>query len=140
MAIRFFNENTLFTIRNRLKIRKWIENVIKLQGLEPGEINIILCDDDYLSKLNIKYLRHNTLTDILTFQFDSSGNRINGEIYISLPRVKENAETFGKTLENELHRVMIHGVLHLSGHLDKSKIEKEEMRRREDHCLSLLNL
>jgi len=106
------------------------------RGLKTGEINFVFCSDSFLLELNNKYLRHNTLTDILTFPDGDNKDIIGGDIYISVPRVRENAVELGELFEDELHRVMIHGVLHLCGFKDKTKLEKEEMRLMEDLCLA----
>jgi len=138
MGVRFFEESTLYRFRGKRKIRKWIENTVKLEGGVPGDINIILCSDEFLCGLNFKYLKHNTLTDTITFPFEDGAGFLTGDIYISLPRVRDNAKKFNQTLSKELHRVMIHGVLHLTGHKDKTLKDKAEMTGREDYYLSLL--
>jgi rRNA maturation RNase YbeY len=106
-----------------------------MEGRVPGEFNFIFCDDEYLMQLNYKYLKHRTLTDIITFPVEDENSTLCGDIFISIPRVKENAGKFNQTTADELHRVMIHGILHLAGYHDKSKQEKEEMRRKENHYL-----
>ena len=138
-GINFFTEGVSFVIRKKGLLRKWILNTIEQEGKVAGDINIILCDDMLLSELNLKYLKHKTLTDILTFTFDEECQKISGDIYISLPRVKENAALFDQRIEDELHRVMIHGVLHLTGYKDSTRNEKKEMRGREDFYLGLLH-
>jgi rRNA maturation RNase YbeY len=114
----------------------WLSDAIVFEHKILGDINIILCTDSFLSELNQKYLSHDTFTDIITFDF-SENNILSGEIYISIDRIKENASIFGNTVFNELHRIMIHGVLHLCGYNDKSKKEKEQMILKEDHYLSI---
>lgn len=138
-SIRFFNENINYKLGKKKILRKWIKAVVKAEQYCAGEINFILCDDDYLSDLNIKYLKHNTLTDIITFPFNEENRIINGEIYISLPRVRENASKFKENIEDELHRVMIHGILHLMGYKDSSNEEKAKMHIKENSCLSCLS-
>jgi probable rRNA maturation factor len=135
--INFFKENVSFQIRKRGEIRKWISTVIDREGKEAQELNFIFCDDNYLSELNFKYLRHKTLTDILTFSLNDGESGLNGDIFISIQRVKENAVKFNQRIEDELHRVMIHGILHLIGYKDKSRIEKIKMREKEDFYLEL---
>lgn len=121
-------------ISKRTDTRNWIVNEIIALGHKPGNINFIFCNDIFLSELNIKYLKHNTLTDILTFDY-SVKNKLSGDIFISVERVAENARKYGKTIDNELKRVMIHGVLHLAGLKDKTDKERETMRKMEDSCL-----
>lgn len=111
--------------------------VIKKQKKQCGELHFIFCSDAFLLKLNKEYLGHQTLTDIITFDY-SQKKKLSGEIYISIPRVKENSKKFKTPFTNELHRVMIHGVLHLCGYKDKTKAQKEKSREREDACLKLL--
>jgi rRNA maturation RNase YbeY len=108
-----------------------------LEGKNPGTINIVLTNDNYLQGLNIKYLGHNTYTDIITFDYVEK-ETINGDIFISLERVKENAQELGVSFKNEIHRVIIHGILHLLGYKDKTKLQKQDMRAKEDYYLSLL--
>jgi rRNA maturation RNase YbeY len=124
-------------LRSRQEIKKWIFLCIKKENKTPGEISFNFCSDRHLLKMNKKYLMHNFYTDIITFDF-SENNLISGDIYISKDRVKENAAELNHTFHVELRRVIIHGVLHLCGHKDKSKADKEKMRKKEDQCLSLL--
>ncbi len=116
----------------------WITNVINNEGFKVGDINYIFCDDSYLYDMNIKYLKHDTLTDIITFPLSSNSNIISGEIYISIDRVKENSLMFKTAFEKELSRVVVHGVLHLLGYDDHSEEDILEMRKKEDYYLSLL--
>ena len=102
-----------------------------------GAVNCIFCDDRYLHKLNVEFLKHDTYTDIITFDY-SVGNELIGDVYISVERVKENAVTFNVTFENELKRVLIHGLLHLCGYKDKTVQEAEKMRAKENKYLSIL--
>lgn len=138
-SIRFFSENTLFKLQKKRLLRRWIEVVISKARKEAGEINFIFCDDDFLLEMNKRYLNHDTLTDILTFPLEDSNSVLSGEIYISIPRVKENAKVFQQRTEVELCRVIIHGILHLLGFSDTSEMEREEMHRREDSCLLMLS-
>lgn len=117
-------------------ISNWIQYVLDEEGKDLGEINYIFCDDDYLLEINRKELKHNTLTDIISFDF-TLGTVVSGDIYISFERVKDNAEQIGVDFRDELHRVMVHGVLHYCGYGDKSAEEKREMRKKEDYYLSL---
>ena len=133
--IKFFNEEINYRIRNKNLIRQWIEESVKKENKITGNINIILCKDEYLHKMNIDYLNHDTFTDIITFDY-SEGEIISGDLFISLDRVRENAKRFTGKIADELHRVIIHGVLHLCGYKDKEREEREEMRRKEDHYLN----
>lgn len=137
-SINYFTEDISFTLRNKNKLRKWIQVVIGNEKKLPGNLNYIFCSDDFLHKLNVEYLNHDTLTDIITFDLSEKDEEISGEIYISVERVKENAKKFKVPFQNELHRVMIHGILHLAGYHDKTPEEVSEMRSKEDYCLSLL--
>jgi probable rRNA maturation factor len=132
----FFTEKTQFKLSNPRKTSLWIDRICQSENAELESLNYIFCNDALLSGLNKKYLNHSTLTDILTFNYSDSG-RINGEIYISITRVKENAKTFGQSFDSELRRVIAHGLLHLLGYKDKTRSEKDEMRRKEEACLSL---
>ncbi len=136
--INFFNENISYVIRKKKALRNWISKTIEMEGRVAGSLNFILCDDDYLSAMNLKYLKHKSLTDILTFPTDEESGLLCGDIFISLTRVRENAILFDQRIEEELHRVMIHGIMHLIGYRDSSKREKEFMRRKEDFYLSVL--
>lgn len=131
-----FNHLILPEVPVNKKVKNWIVKAILNENLKEGEINYIFCDDNYLSDLNIKYLKHNTLTDIISFDY-TIGKIISGDIFISIERVKENAESFNTTFVDELHRVMIHGVLHYCGYKDKTDDEKTQMRSKEDYYLSL---
>lgn len=133
-----FNYETSFQLKDDSKIQNWIENVITNNGFEVGEINYIFCDDAYLYKLNVQFLQHDTLTDIISFD-NTLGKLINGDIYISVERVKDNALDFKTSFEEELSRVMIHGVLHYIGYKDKTVEEKKEMRNQENQALIILN-
>lgn len=132
-----YNFETLFNLNDTSIISDWIHKVISNEGLETGEINFIFCDDDYLLKLNVAFLDHDTLTDIISFDY-TMGNLISGDVYISIPRVMENASIFNTSFQNELHRVIIHGILHYCGYKDKSEDEKLIMRSKEDEYLSVL--
>lgn len=115
----------------------WIKRVVEKEGATIEEINFIFCSDSYLLTLNQGFLKHNTLTDIITFDNSGPDAFISGEIYISIERVRENAAKFQVQFEDELNRVMIHGVLHLLGYKDKKPAEKALMRKKEEACLSL---
>ena len=134
-----FNFETDFELKNPIKLQKWISETIISEGFELGELLYIFCDDEYLHKLNIEYLNHDTLTDVISFDYNI-GKIIIGEIYISVERVAENAIDFKTDFENELHRVMIHGVLHFCGYKDKSNTEERIMRQKEEECLRRLSI
>ena len=130
-----FNYETNFILQDEKKHSNWASLVIKSEGFKEGEINYIFCDDDYLLKLNNEFLNHNTLTDIISFDY-SIGKQIHGDIYISIGRVLENATKFKVEFLEELNRVMIHGILHYCGYKDKLKTDKEQMREKENFYLA----
>lgn len=132
-----FNYENDFHIGNTQTLQSWIEGVISSENLELGEINYIFCDDDYLHNLNVEYLDHDTLTDVISFDY-TVGNIIQGDIYISTERVADNAHDFEVAFSEELHRVMVHGVLHYCGYKDKTEAEAEAMRSMENHYLKVL--
>lgn len=131
-----FNSEIDFNLKNSDELSKWILKSIGNEGFEQDEINFIFCSDEYLLEKNTKFLNHNTLTDIISFDY-TLGKLISGDIFISIERVLENAESFNVSFEDELHRVMIHGILHYCGYKDKSIEEKELIRSKEDYYLSL---
>jgi len=133
-----FNYETDFKLDNEALIQNWISACIETYGFNEGELNYVFCDDDYLLKLNVEFLDHDTLTDIISFDY-TMGKLISGDIFISVERVRENAQIFNQTIDNEIHRVMIHGVLHYMGFKDKTLKDKEIMRLEEDKCLALFN-
>lgn len=129
-----FSNQTEFTLEDPESSCSWIKNVVNEEAKILGDLQYVFCDDDYLHGINLAYLDHDTLTDIITFDY-TEGNVISGEIYISIERVKDNALTLGVDFKDELDRVLIHGVLHLCGYPDKTEDEKEVMRAKEDACL-----
>ena len=131
-----FNYETTFQLEDEENLSNWIQTCIENEGCELGEINYIFCDDTYLLKLNKEFLQHDTLTDIISFD-NSLGKLINGDIFISVERVQENAADFKVSFDDELQRVLIHGVLHYIGYKDKTSEEKEMMRNKEDECLRI---
>ena len=133
--IEFYSENQ-FKLKEEEEISKWISSVITSEGCIEGEITYIFCDDEYLHKLNLQFLNHDTLTDIISFD-NSLGKEIHGEIYISTQRVEENAKEYNVTFDDELHRVIIHGILHYCGYKDKSKADHEIMRTKENDALQM---
>jgi len=135
--INFYTE-TNFCLEHENEYLSWIETCILSHNFELGEINYIFVDDIYLHKMNKKFLDHDTYTDIITFDYTVE-NVLSADIYISLDRIKENAEKFNVSFYNELSRVMIHGVLHLMGFKDKTLEEKAQMRNEEDKCLNKID-
>lgn len=138
MAIYFSAENIDFELANEPKVKKWISEVVGIQGKRVGNLNYLFCDDAYLINVNRTYLNHDTYTDIITFDY-VEGNVVSGDILISVERVRENAVLFNSSFEQELKRVIIHGVLHLMGQADKSDEDAAEMRRKEESVLALWN-
>jgi len=131
-----FNYEVDFQLQSEEQVTKWLFGVIKSEKFKEGEINYVFCDDEYLLKLNIEFLKHDTLTDIISFDY-SVGKELHGDIFISIERVKENAEDFNEGFEAELKRVMVHGVLHYCGYKDKCEEDARVMREKENHYLSL---
>ena len=133
-----FNYETSFKLKDEDLLENWISEIINKHNRKEGEINYIFCDDEYLHKLNVEFLQHDTLTDVISFD-NSLGNLISGDVYISIERVVDNAKDFKVSFEEELHRVIIHGILHYSGFKDKTVDEKFQMRYQENEALMLLN-
>ena len=138
MAIFFSTENIDFELADEPKVKKWILAVVGAQGKRVGNLNYLFCDDSYLINVNRTYLNHDTYTDIITFDY-VEGNVVSGDILISVERVRENATLFNSSFEQELRRVIIHGVLHLLGQADKSDEDAAVMRRKEESALALWN-
>ncbi|WP_338406982.1 rRNA maturation RNase YbeY [uncultured Flavobacterium sp.] len=134
-----FNYETDFILENEETITQWLSNVILSENKKEGEINYIFCNDDYLHKINLEHLGHDTLTDIISFDY-SVGNEINGDIFISIERVKDNAVDFDVPFDNELKRVLVHGVLHYCGYKDKTEADELLMRKKEDEKLALFHV
>ncbi len=134
-----FNYETDFKIQDEDKTSQWVIECIENEKFEQGELNYIFCDDEYLHKINVEFLQHDTFTDIISFDY-TMGKLVSGDIFISVERVKENASQFKVPFEEELHRVIIHGVLHYMGYKDKTDDEKQIMRDKENTCLKTLNL
>lgn len=132
----FFHSECSFQLKQEEKHISWIKQTVHLENRIINEVNIIFCDDQYLLKKNQRYLLHDTLTDVITFDY-SEKSAISGDIFISIDRVKENAVNFAVPFEVELKRVMIHGVLHLMGYNDKSAEEKKRMTEKENQYLTL---
>ena len=152
--ISFHTEDVEFKLKNKTRLKKWIVATIEKKKRKAGDISYVFCSDSFLLKMNKEYLNHDTYTDIITFDYSIEDNKlpISGDIFISIERVKENAEKFSikksaegdnrkqeqVRFENELHRIIIHGTLHLLGYKDKTKIAKAEMTKQEDLCLAQL--
>jgi probable rRNA maturation factor len=134
-----FNYELDFELHNEHDISQWISNVIVSEGKSEGEINYIFCSDEYLLELNVKHLNHDTLTDIISFDY-SLGNEIHGDIFISIDRVKDNAIDFNVPFETELKRVMVHGILHYCGYGDKTDQDEKVMRNKEDEKIAMFHV
>ncbi|WP_424492804.1 rRNA maturation RNase YbeY [Salinimicrobium sp. GXAS 041] len=137
-TINFYSENQ-FELSDEKRFSDWLKNVILSEEKKTGEISFIFCDDDYLLEINQKYLNHDTYTDIITFD-NCIGNILQGDIFISTERIAENAETYMVDFEEELKRVMAHGILHLAGFADKTEDEKAEMRRKEEEKMKMFHV
>lgn len=135
--ILFHSENIFFVLKNKRIIKKWLTEVIKQEQKILGEISIIFCSDDYLLEVNKTYLSHDYYTDVITFNYNE-GEIVSGDLFISVDRVKENSEQFSVNFEIELNRVMVHGILHLLGHEDKTTKQEKEMRKLEEKALKLI--
>lgn len=136
MALSFHSERISFDLKQKIKHKQWIRNVIQIHKSVPGNIAFIFTSNEHLRFINREYLNHNYFTDVITFDY-SDGNVISGDVFISLEQVKINAEFYSNTAENELKRVMIHGVLHLLGYKDKLDEEKRIMLEKENEALHL---
>jgi probable rRNA maturation factor len=134
-----FNYETDFVLENEEAFSLWISKVILSEKKKVGEISYVFCDDDYLLKLNQEHLNHNTLTDIISFDY-TIGNEISGDIFISVERVRENATDFNVTFDEELKRVMVHGVLHYCGYKDKTEEDSVLMRSKEDEKTKMFHV
>lgn len=137
-SINFFTEDTNYTLKNKKAIKAWVASAITAEGYVLQELNFILCSDPYLLQINQDYLRHDTYTDVITFDNSDTPQTIVGDIFISIDRIKENALTYQHPVAEELCRVIIHGTLHLLGYKDKTKAAKKLMTEKEDLYLSQL--
>lgn len=137
-SVHFFSEDIPFKLGQPRKTSNWIKATVRAEGKSIYQLNFIFCSDEQLKGLNIQFLNHNSYTDILTFDSrESEEDDLNGDIFISIDRVRENSKKLKNKFEDELHRVIIHGVLHLLGYSDKSQSEKSKMRKKEEAYLSL---
>ena len=134
-----FNYETDFELENEAQYEDWISRIIESEGFDEGEINYIFCDDDYLHKINVEYLDHDTLTDIISFDY-TVGNLIQGDIFVSVERVQDNATDFNVSFEEELKRVLSHGVLHYCGYKDKSPEDEALMRSKEEEKMQMFHV
>lgn len=134
-----FNYETDFELENEAQYEDWISRIIESEGYDEGEINYIFCDDDYLHKINVEYLDHDTLTDIISFDY-TVGNLIQGDIFVSVERVQDNANDFNVPFEEELKRVLSHGVLHYCGYKDKSPEDEALMRSKEEEKMQMFHV
>lgn len=137
MAISYFSQKRSFRFSRQKRTSTWLVAIARREDFNIADIQYVFCTDNYLLKINQKFLSHDTFTDIITFDY-SSGKALEGEIYISVERVKENSASLGVPFQTELHRVMAHGLLHLMGYSDKTPRQKAQMRKKEEACLSLL--
>ncbi|HIB36759.1 rRNA maturation RNase YbeY [Mesonia sp.] len=136
--INFFSENN-FELEDNVTYEKWLQNVIISEEKKEGDINYIFCDDEYLHEINVKYLNHDDYTDIISFD-NAVGNILHGDIFISTERVAENAEKFQVTFQDELKRVIAHGLLHFCGYKDKTDEEAQLMREKEDEKIKMFHV
>jgi probable rRNA maturation factor len=134
-----FNYESDFNLDNERIHADWLSKVISSEIKNEGEINYIFCDDDYLLEINQQYLDHDTLTDIISFDY-SIGNELHGDIFISIERVRENASDFNVSFEDELKRVMVHGILHYCGYKDKSEKDEQLMREKEEEKMKMFHV
>ncbi len=139
-AIHFFQEDTNYNLKQKLKLKQWIKHTIAAEGFTLNELNYIFCSDAYLLNINQQYLNHDTYTDIITFDNSETDGKIAGDIFISAERIAENALKFNVNDDTEMHRVIIHGALHLLGYKDKTPADKKLMTEKEDFYLTKRNL
>ncbi len=137
--IQFFFEDVDFSLNDSQQIHDWILKVIHEEDQDAGVINIIFCNDNYLLDLNQRFLDRETLTDVIAFDYREESNEVSGDVFISIERIRDNAENFDQSFDIEVRRVIIHGILHLCGYADKSSDDKALMTLKEDKYLSLLS-
>jgi len=133
--VRFFNEDTNFSYKGKELVRKWYKFAAETELKCLGQVNIIFCSDNYILDINMKYLQHDYFTDIITFDY-CEGNKLSGDLFISIDSVRENAEFYKTEFKDELDRVIIHGLLHLIGYDDYTPEDQTKMRSKEDYYLS----
>ena len=134
-----FNYESEFTLDNEEAIATWLSSVIVSENKSEGEINYIFCDDEYLHQINVEYLNHDTLTDIISFDY-TMGNEISGDVFVSVERVLDNSKDYNTSFEDELKRVLVHGVLHYCGYKDKSEEDEALMRSKEDEKIAMFHV
>ena len=134
-----FNYESDFNLDNEEAIAAWLSAVIVSEKKKEGEINYIFCDDEYLHKINLEYLNHDTLTDIISFDY-TVGNELNGDVFVSIERVQDNAKDFEVSFEEELKRVLVHGVLHYCGYKDKDEESERIMRLKENEKIAMFHV
>jgi probable rRNA maturation factor len=139
MAILFFEEDIRCSLKEKNKYKKWLKSIAETKGLKIRELNYIFCSDEYLYKINVDYLNHKTYTDIITFDNSENNGIIEGDVFISIERVRENAEKENESFERELQRVLSHGLLHLMGYKDKTDMDKMAMRKMEDKAMAMFD-
>ena len=137
MAIHFFSEEIPYTLKEKLNRKRWLRNIATAAGFNIKELNYIFCSDEYLYKMNRDYLKHDTYTDIITFDNSEKKNDLEGDIFVSIDRVRENAKTHTQEIETEMNRVLAHGLLHLMGYKDKTQEEAALMRLKEEESIKL---
>jgi len=135
--INFHTEEIDFKVINPIKTKRWLKSVIKAEGFELLEINYIFCNDQYLHTINLEYLKHDTLTDIITFDNSEEDELIEGDIFVSVERLIDNTKDFNTSFDQEFKRVIVHGILHLCGYFDKTEEDKQQIRAKEDFYISL---
>jgi len=133
--ISFFEEDIQYNLKDKLKVKQWIKDTIAAEGFKLDELTYVFCSDEYLLQINQQYLDHDTYTDIITFDNSSEDKVITGDIFISIERIRENAAKFNQSVTDELHRVVIHGALHLLGYKDKTAADSKNMTQMEDKYL-----
>ncbi|MFN8265356.1 MAG: rRNA maturation RNase YbeY [Chitinophagaceae bacterium] len=136
-SIHFFYQANGFSFRNRNQVKDFLRDLLKREQTQATEIRVIFCTDDQLLEINRQFLNHDYYTDIITFNLSAKREPVNAELYLSIDRIKDNAQSANTTFKRELHRVIFHGVLHLCGYNDKSSQQIKKMREREDHYLRL---
>ncbi|AKQ47065.1 rRNA maturation factor [Rufibacter radiotolerans] len=138
LPIEFFTEEVDFEVKNETKVKEWLFEIISEYSFEVESLNYIFCSDEYLHQMNVEYLDHDTLTDVITFDNSDIEGVIEGDVFISIDRIVDNATTFNTPIEKELHRVMAHGLLHLLGFDDKTPEKQAIMQSKEEECLALI--
>ena len=137
MAIHFFSEEIPYTLKEKLNRKRWLKKIAASAGFNIKELNYVFCSDEYLYQMNRDYLKHDTYTDIITFDNSEKKNDIEGDIFVSIDRVRENAKTHTQEVETEMNRVLAHGLLHLMGYKDKTQEEAALMRLKEEESIKL---